>query len=65
MAVFIGLFLAGIGVVPIAIIATAIEGEWTVVGELIFLILLTYGSRYFGFKLAERADELEYESIFD
>ncbi len=58
VAVFIGLFLAGIGVVPIAVLATIIDGEWTIVGELIFLILLTYFSRFISFKLAERADEI-------
>lgn len=62
VAVFIGVFLAGIGVVPIAFIASMIEGEWTIVGELLFLVLLTYGARFFSFKLAVRSDELIYET---
>ena len=63
-AVFIGLFLAGVGVVPIAILATAIKGEWAVTGQIIFLLVLTFGSRMLGFYFAQKADELAYESSY-
>lgn len=64
VAVFIGLFIAGVGVVPIAMLATAINGEWAVLGQIIFLIFLTFGSRILGYHFAQRADELAYESRY-
>jgi len=57
-AVFIGLFIAGIGVVPIAMLATALNGEWAITGQIILLLVLTYGSRMLGFYFAERVDEI-------
>ena len=57
VAVFIGLFIMGIGVVPIAIIATAIKGQWAITGQIIMLLVLTFGSRALGFHFAQRAQE--------
>lgn len=65
VAVFIGLFIAGVGVVPIAMLATAIQGEWAITGGIVLLLVLTYGSRILGFSLALRADELANESKHD
>jgi hypothetical protein len=42
MGLFIGLFLGGIGVVPIALLATAVGGYWLVLGQLVLLIVLKY-----------------------
>lgn len=64
IAVFIGLFIAGVGVVPIAMLATAIRGEWAITGEIVLLLVLTFGSRMLGFYFAQRADELAYESSY-
>jgi len=44
-AVFIGLFLMGIGVVPIAMLATLINGIWWPFIELILLTIMTFGCR--------------------
>ena len=57
-AVFIGLFIAGIGVVPISILATALNGEWAITGQIILLLVLTFGSRMLGFYFAERVDDI-------
>ena len=57
-AVFIGLFIAGIGVIPIAILATALNGEWIITGEIILLLVLTCGSRMLGLYFAEKVDEI-------
>lgn len=65
VAVFVGLFMAGVGVVPMAMVATAFNGEWAITGQITLLLLFTYGSRILGFHLAERADELAYESKFE
>jgi hypothetical protein len=45
--VILGLVLAGIGVVPLGIIAALINGMWFVVGNLVFGLILTYGARVY------------------
>src|SRR5436309_3166446 len=40
---FIGLFMAGVGVVPLAMIATFFKGMWAELGEHVVLIALTFG----------------------
>ena len=52
-AVIIGLFLFGIGVVPIAILATLFNGMWLELGLLFLAIILTFGCRFFGIVLTE------------
>ena len=52
---FIGLFMAGVGVVPLAMIATFFKGMWAELGELVVLIALTFGVRVWGYKLLEKA----------
>ncbi len=59
-AVFIGLFLMGVGVVPIAMLATLFKGMWLEFGTLIFLTLLTFGVRILGFHLVEKAEQYSY-----
>lgn len=59
LAVYIGLFLFGVGVVPIAMLATLFKGMWSTLGELVFLTILTYGARLVGsFVLTKAANEL-------
>lgn len=48
VAVFIGLFLLGVGVVPIAMLATLFKGMWPALGELVLLTILTFGTRFAG-----------------
>jgi len=57
-AVYVGLFVLGIGVIPLSILATTIKGQWSNLGQLIFLLFLTLGSRVLAHYLADRADEL-------
>ena len=52
-AVFIGLFLAGVGVVPIAMLATLLKGMWSPFVELVLLTIMTFGSRIGAMSLAE------------
>jgi hypothetical protein len=61
VAVFIGLFIAGVGVIPIAMLATAIKGEWAITGQIVLLLVFTFGSRMLGLYFGQRADELAYE----
>jgi len=53
-AVIVGLFLLGVGVVPIAMLATATKGMWPTLGELVFLTMLVFGSRFFGIWLLSK-----------
>jgi hypothetical protein len=52
IAVFVGLFLGVVGVVPIGAIASALNSDWDMVGILVIGLVLTYGARSFGLFLA-------------
>jgi hypothetical protein len=55
-ALIVGLFFAGVGVVPVAILASLFHREWSVLLELIFSIVLTFGTRAFGIWMVTKAD---------
>jgi hypothetical protein len=55
MGLFIGLFLGGIGVVPIAALAVLFHGNWGVFVQLLFLIIFTFGTRALGYYLMEKS----------
>jgi hypothetical protein len=55
--VFVGLMLGGIGVVPVAMLAMLLNGEFFVLFILVLLTVLTFGSRFLGIYLAGRAEE--------
>jgi MFS family permease len=61
VALLIGLFMAGIGVVPMAMLATIFHGEWGIFGQLVLLLLFTFGSRMLGLYLGEKVEESTYE----
>ena len=52
LAVFIGLFLLGVGVVPVAMLATLIDGQLAVTAQLLLLTIVTFGARRIGLRLA-------------
>jgi len=58
-AVVIGLFMMGVGVVPIAMLATLFKGMWSILGQLVVLIFLTFGSRSYAHWIGNRADAPE------
>lgn len=51
LAIIIGLFLGGVGVVPIGMLAAIFNGRWDIFFTLLVLIFLTYGTRLIGFAL--------------
>ena len=53
----VGLVILGVGVVPLAIIATAINGMWSLSGQLIVLLVITFGSRILAAYVMERVGE--------
>jgi hypothetical protein len=48
----VGLIFAGVGVVPVAFLATIFHAEWTAFWNLIFGIVLTFGTRGLGIYLS-------------
>ncbi len=55
-AVIIGLFIAGVGVVPIAMLATLFKGMWWALLELILLTIMTFSCRIGALNLAASLD---------
>ena len=62
-AVFIGLFLLGVGVVPIAMLATLFNGMWPQLLELIVLTVLVFGVRAYSLYLANKVDQESLENL--
>jgi hypothetical protein len=55
-AVIFGLFFAGIGVVPIAMLASLVHGSWTALLELVIGVILTFGCRIFAYWIVGTSD---------
>jgi hypothetical protein len=59
LGVMIGLFILGVGVVPIGMLAALIHGDWGDLAALLLMTVLTYGCRmlsvWLGQKVGERA----------
>lgn len=55
-AAILGLLILGVGVVPIAMIATLVRGMWGYLVELSVLVVATFGSRALALRLAESAE---------
>ena len=58
----IGLMLFGVGVVPIAILATLFKGMWSTLGLLILGLFAVYGTRSLSGYFAVRAEQESYET---
>ena len=65
LAVLIGLFVFGVGVVPIAMLATLLKGMWPELGLLFFVVILTFGSRFLGFFLIESQSAVLPTDVFE
>lgn len=61
-ALIFGLFLAGVGVVPVAFFATLFHGAWPLFWDVVFGVVLTFGTRYLGVRLADQDEEREEEA---
>lgn len=59
LAVIIGVFMGGVGVVPIGMLAAVFHGRWDIFFILLIDLILTYGSRGVGAALAESAEKAE------
>ena len=61
--VFIGLVFGGVGVVPLGMIAAGLHGHWDVFWQLVFGIVLTFGTRALAMWLAVKIDKDEEEKL--
>jgi hypothetical protein len=57
LALFIGLFMMGVGVVPIAMLASIFKGMWSTLGQLALLLVMTFATRAFGVYLIAKHEE--------
>jgi len=57
LPVIVGLVLLGVGVVPIAMFAALVHGDWGNLGMFVLTAVLAIGCRGLGSWLAEKADE--------
>lgn len=57
VGIFIGLVLGGVGVIPVAMLAVLLEGEFFVLFVLLLLSALTFGLKILGVYMAGRAEE--------
>ena len=56
LALVIGLLIAGVGVLPVAFLASVWRREWSVFWELVFGLVLTFGARAYGIYLTTKAE---------
>jgi hypothetical protein len=59
VGILIGLALAGVGVVPVAMFGTIINGLWSLLLELLLITGFTFGTRILGAYLVEKATPKE------
>ena len=58
-ALVVGLLFAGVGVVPVALLAALVHGQWSNLLALFLGVVLTFGSRILGAWLTERPTTAE------
>ena len=61
--IVVGLLLGGVGVVPIAVLATLFHGMWSMVSELLLVTAVTFGLRFLGIWLIAKAEDRDDTSI--
>jgi amino acid transporter len=61
--IVIGLLLGGIGVVPIAILATLFHGMWSMVGQLLLVTAMTFGARFLGIWVVAKSEDHDHTPI--
>ncbi len=57
LGVLIGLFIFGIGVIPVALVASLFNGEWMMIANIVYMIILTFGTRFLGLYIAYKEEE--------
>lgn len=60
--IVVGLLLGGIGVVPIAILATLFHGMWSMVGQLLLVTAITFGTRFLGIYVMTKSEDQNHDA---
>ncbi|MFM0558931.1 hypothetical protein [Paraburkholderia sediminicola] len=55
LAVIIGLFMMGVGIVPVAIVAVIFHGQWSILGSIAIMLVATFGVRGLALWVGSRA----------
>jgi hypothetical protein len=63
-AVIIGILFLGIGIIPVALLAVIFHAEWSSLGDLTIMIVVTFGFRIFAVWLGEKAKR-ESQSVYE
>jgi len=63
LGLLVGLVMAGVGVVPLAMLATLFNGMWSHLGQLVLLLVIALAVRMWGFALLEKAARNSYVSL--
>lgn len=59
LGVIVGLFLGGIGIAPVAFVASLFSGEWHFLLSIILSATLVYGCRFLGIYLISKHEDRE------
>jgi len=57
---FIGLTIAGVGVIPIAMLASIFNAHWASFGQLLLLTIMVFGFRFISIYLMRKTESAEY-----
>jgi hypothetical protein len=55
VGVFVGLFMMGVGVVPVALVATMVKGMWGIFGQLLLALALMWAVRLYAYHVDQKA----------
>lgn len=61
----IALFMLGIGVTPIAIVASLFHWDWATIGNIAFGLVITFGARFLAIYLGEKVDKAKLQEKTD
>lgn len=62
IGLFIGLVFMGIGVVPVAMLASLLNAEWSILAQLVLSVVVIYGFRILGIRLIESSSRQDVEN---
>jgi hypothetical protein len=60
--VVVGLLLGGVGVVPIAFFASLFHGLWSILGQILLLVAITFGTRFLGIFLMMKSERIDHDA---
>ncbi|MBI2033447.1 MAG: zinc ribbon domain-containing protein [Candidatus Levybacteria bacterium] len=62
LGIVFGLLFMGIGVVPLGIVASLFHADWSTIGTMVYMFVLTYGSRALALYLERKLENQQLET---